>query len=362
MTRAATISLVLALAITACSSDDEAVPATTPEATAAVESPTPTTTPTIDETLEPDAEATGPVPANKLEVVSFPVPAGSRPHDVAPAPDGGVWYTAQGAGALGYLDPGSGETRHIPLGEGSAPHGVIVGPDGLAWVTDSGLNAIVSVNPATDEVTTYPLPADAPDANLNTAAFDRDGQLWFTGQNGIYGVIDVSTGKVEVFAAPRGRGPYGIAATPDGQIYYASLAGSYVGAVSPDGTVVALDPPTAGQGARRVWSDSTGAIWVSEWNSGQLSRYIPETAEWAVWPLPGENPSAYAVYVDEFDQVWVSDFDGNAIHRFDATTETFDTFALPAEPSDVRQILGRAGEIWGAESANDSLVVIRPAR
>jgi streptogramin lyase len=36
------------------------------------------------------------------------------------------------------------------------------------------------------------------------------------------------------------------------------------------------------------------------------------------------------------------------------------TFALPAVPSDVRQILGRTGEVWGAESANDSLVVIRP--
>jgi virginiamycin B lyase len=30
------------------------------------------------------------------EVREYPVPAGSRPHDVAPARDGGVWYTAQG--------------------------------------------------------------------------------------------------------------------------------------------------------------------------------------------------------------------------------------------------------------------------
>ena len=26
---------------------------------------------------------------------AFPVPSGSRPHDVAPAVDGGVWYAAQ---------------------------------------------------------------------------------------------------------------------------------------------------------------------------------------------------------------------------------------------------------------------------
>ena len=59
----------------------------------------------------------------------YPVPAGSRPHDVAPAADGrSVWYTAQGSGQLGLLDPATGESRLIPLGEGSAPHGVIVGP------------------------------------------------------------------------------------------------------------------------------------------------------------------------------------------------------------------------------------------
>ena len=45
----------------------------------------------------------------------YSVPDGSRPHDVAPAVDGGVWYTAQGPGALGYLDPTTGNTRHITL-------------------------------------------------------------------------------------------------------------------------------------------------------------------------------------------------------------------------------------------------------
>ncbi|MCB0230651.1 MAG: lyase, partial [Anaerolineae bacterium] len=33
----------------------------------------------------------------------YPVPSGAHPHDVAPALDGGVWYTAQQQGALGWL-------------------------------------------------------------------------------------------------------------------------------------------------------------------------------------------------------------------------------------------------------------------
>jgi hypothetical protein len=75
--------------------------------------------------------------------------------------------------------------------------------------------------------------------------------------------------------------------------------------------------------------------------------------------LPGPDPSAYAVYVDDEDIVWLSDFDGNALVRFDPASEMFTPFPLPSDPSNVRQILGRPGEVWGAESAADRLVVLR---
>jgi streptogramin lyase len=183
----------------------------TPEAASAL----PTREPA---TVEPPPAETAPgEPAAPVtyEIQEYPVPRGSHPHDVAPAANGGVWYTAQWTGELGWLDPATGETRHIPLGAGSAPHGVIVGPDGAAWITDSGLNAMVRVDPQTDEVQVYPLPAGSGNANLNTAAFDARGILWFTGQNGVYGRLDPASGEMaDVCNAPRGRGPYGITTTP----------------------------------------------------------------------------------------------------------------------------------------------------
>jgi virginiamycin B lyase len=295
-----------------------------------------------------------------LQPVEYDVISGARPHDVAPSLDNGiVWYTAQRAGALGVFDPETGESRHIPLGSGSAPHGVIVGPDGAAWITDGGLNAIVRVDAETEEVEVYPLPATAPNANLNTATFDGDGVLWFTGQNGIYGRLDPENGEMSVYNAPRGRGPYGITTTPDGEVYYASLAGSYVGYIDREtGEATVLEPPTPNQGARRVWSDSEGKIWVSEWDAGQLGMYDPATESWQEWKLPGDSPRAYAVYVDERDKVWLSDFGGNAIVRYDPDTETFEVFPLPTGGANVRQMLGREGEVWAAESGTDKLALI----
>ena len=169
-----------------------------------------------------------PLIAHAQTVRYFQLPARSAPHDVAPAPDGTVWYTAQRTGHLGRLDPRTGQVEEIPLGRGSSPHGVIVGPDGAAWVTDSGQNAIVRVDPATKAVKVFPLPDGTPYANLNTAAFDAAGVLWWTGQAGYYGSVDPKSGDVRVVDAPQGRGPYGITATPKGEIYYVSLAGSHL--------------------------------------------------------------------------------------------------------------------------------------
>jgi virginiamycin B lyase len=302
------------------------------------------------------------VPAqSKVSIESYPVQKGADPHDVAPDRVGaGVWYTAQNQGALGYLDPATGKTEQIPLGNRSRPHGVIVGPGGNVWITDSGLNAIVMVDPKTKKITRFPLPQASGYANLNTAAFDKAGTLWFTGQRGIYGSLDPANGKIQVFKAPRGSGPYGIDATPAGEIWYVSLAGSYLAHVeNQSGKVKVIDPPEKGSGLRRVWSDSHNKLWVSGWNSGLLGKYDPQTDQWLEWKLPGSNPAAYAVYVDETDKIWLSDFTANAIVRFDPITEQFESFPIPRSHAAVRQILGRKGEVWTAESGTDRLTVYR---
>ncbi len=130
----------------------------------------------------------------KMAMQTFAVLAGAGAHDVYPAPDGAVWFTAQSAGKLGRLDPRTGKSDLITLGPGAAPHGVIVGPDGAAWVTEGGQNAIARVDPATRAVKLFPLPKERRNANLNTATFDRQGVLWFTGQNGVYGRLDPKSG------------------------------------------------------------------------------------------------------------------------------------------------------------------------
>jgi virginiamycin B lyase len=290
----------------------------------------------------------------------FPVARGAHPHDVAASPQAGgaVYYTAQATGKLGMLDPATGRVEEIPLGEGSAPHGVIVGPDNAPWITDGGQNAIVRVDPQTRDVRRWPLPASASNANLNTLTFDARGRVWFTGQRGFYGRVDPASGDMRVWRAPRGAGPYGITTTPSGDVYYASLAGNHIARIDVEtGEATVIEPPTHDQGARRVWSDSKGNVWVSYWNTGQVGRYDPQARSWREWKLPG-NAHAYSVWVDPDDRVWLTDWAANAIVRFDPTTDRFTSYPSDRDHANVRQMQGRAGEAWAAESGTDRLVRI----
>ena len=300
-------------------------------------------------------------PAGAHESTYYEVPKGDFPHDVAAGVAGEVWYAGQNAGIAGRLDPANGQIERIRLGNASAPQGVIVGPDGAPWFTDGGQNAIVRVDPATKEVKAWPLPPERmPTVYLNTAAFDGKGRIWFTGQIGVYGRLDPKSGDMKVWDAPKGWGPYGMTATPNGDIWFVSLAESYLAKVDIEtGVATVFEPPSKDRGTRRVWSDSRGRLWISEWNSGHVSVFDPSSKIWREWKLPGDEPHAYAVWVDPDDKVWLSEWAANAVVRFDPETEAFVSFPSDRPNAEVRQMLGRKGEVWIAESGTERIRVIR---
>jgi virginiamycin B lyase len=63
--------------------------------------------------------------------------------------------------------------------------------------------------------------------------------------------------------------------------------------------------------------------------------------------------------VDDQDQVWLSSWNSDVgLVHFDPSSEAFQSFPLD-QRADVRQIYGRPGEVWAAESGRDRLVVVR---
>ena len=275
-------------------------------------------------------------------VVALGTPQRTGIHDVAPAPDGGVWFSAQRSGHLGWFEPKTGRTELVALGAGSSPHGVIQGPDRAAWLTDGGQNAIVRVSWPGREVRVFRLPEGTPYANLNTAAFDGDGHLWYTGQAAWSARC---AGKTR-----RGHGA-GRAARPRALRHLRDadrrrlvvLAGGVVHRAHrpQDGRLDHGRAADQGPGRAARVERQPRAHLGERVEQRPAVRARPGCERWRAWKLPGREPRAYAVYVDAQDQVWVSDFGANAVLRFDPARERFESFAFPREAANVRQILGR---------------------
>ena len=213
--------------------------------------------------------------------------------------------------------PGDRRRPRDPLGAGSAPHGVITGPDGAAWITDGGLNAIVRVDPATDEVRVFR-------SRRPRRRKPQHGRV----RRDRAAVVHRAERDLRQPGSRDGR-DHGSGTRPRswavrhhrdaGRIdLYASLAGNHIARIDPTtGVATVVEPPTAIRAPRRVWSDRTGRIWVSEWKPGQVAVHDPTSGTWREMALPGKDPMAYAVFVDDRDVVWLTDFGGNAIVRFD---------------------------------------------
>ncbi len=67
------------------------------------------------------------------------------------------------------------------------------------------------------------------------------------------------------------------------------------------------------------------------------------------------------MYVDERDTVWVSEWGDNVMLSFDPAAEKFTRYEFPRKPTNIRQILGRPGEVWLPESGTEYISVIRTA-
>src|SRR6516162_7624310 len=116
------------------------------------------------------------VPIKEYEL---PTPK-SRPHDPAVAPDGSLWYTAQGANKLGRLDPQTGQFKEYPLKTpGSGPHGLVADKDGNIWFTAIAGGYVGKLDPKSGKITEY-RPSNSREIAPNTPPRKHEGALGST--------------------------------------------------------------------------------------------------------------------------------------------------------------------------------------
>ena len=236
---------------------------------------------------------------------------GSAPTILARDTDDTIWFSASGGNRVGFFTRTGSLVQH-ELGGGHTPVGITVAPDGRAWFVDQENNT-VGVISREGELIEYAIPTESSFPQDITRG--PDGNFWFTETDGSKvgritpeGVITefptltansgpqsiaLGAGRQPVGDPPRrqshrplhaaGRAsrvrdpdqasePFGIAAGPDGQLYFTQYAAGRVARITTDGVVTELGTPAARSYPFFIAPGPDGAMWFTENGANRLGR------------------------------------------------------------------------------------------
>jgi len=210
---------------------------------------------------------------------------------ITAGPDGNLWFTEFDGNRIGRITPAGVVTEFSAgISAGAYPYGITAGPDGNLWFTEYYSNRIGRITPA-GAVTEFSAGISADTVRVNITA-GPDGNLWFTAtsyydlQGNRFITEDrigriTTSGVVTEFSAgiSAGASPFGIAAGPDGNLWFTEENGHRIGRITPAGVVTEF---SAGISARAmplgIAAGPDGNLWFTEWWGNRIGRITPGTA------------------------------------------------------------------------------------
>jgi virginiamycin B lyase len=168
---------------------------------------------------------------------------------------------------VGRLDPRTGKVDLKAVqGTRALPYGIAINGRGVPFFCEFGTNKMAKIDRQTMAITEYKLPEAARPRRM---AIDAQDKIYFTDyEGGNLGRLDPETGAVKMWPSPGGAksGPYGIAITPDGGVWFSESG------VKPN-TMVRFDPkteqferatiPSGGGTVRNMVATPDGRIYIA---------------------------------------------------------------------------------------------------
>lgn len=291
-------------------------------------------------------------------ISEWPVPTPQFARDPAPGPDGNIYIAVMRGNRIARFDTHARNFKEWTLPEGAYPHGLVVARDGKVFYTGNGNGTIGELDPATGKVIEHRTPSGG--GGPHTAVIDAAGDIWFTGQGGGYlGRLERASGRVTEIPMP--GGPYGLAIDKVGRIWVCRMGMNAMGVYDPKTGKTTQLSTGSGSRPRRVAAAPDGMLWVTYYGSGRLAKIDPAAMKVVrEYPMPaGNGGGPYAVTVDGAGRVWANEIDTDTVALFDPATERFRVFELPSRNVGIRKaIVDAQGRYWYMGSHNGRLGVI----
>jgi uncharacterized repeat protein (TIGR01451 family) len=209
------------------------------------------------------------------------------------------------------------------------------------------------------------VPAVITEFPLNTAlpapqgiAAGPDGALWYTdtGANKIGRVS--TTGGVTEFSLPTPLSdPKGIVAGPDGNLWFTEFGVDRIARITTGGVITEFQL-TLNSGPSDIAVGSDGALWFTESASDQIGR-ITVTGTVTEFIVPGGGSTPFGIAAGPDGQLWFTEFDSNEIGAI-TTAGVVTEFTSGAATQPTGITTGPDGNLWFGSNAGSFIGRITP--
>jgi virginiamycin B lyase len=240
----------------------------------------------------------------------------------------------------------------IELPAGWQPYAVITAPDGTLWSTLLEPPGLGRIDPAVALAGRKPaafasvlrLPRGAPGAKPMQVAADAGGSLWYTRSDDSLGCHHAS-GDDELIGLVPGCAPYGIAAAPDGTIWFSMPGLNGIGRrPGSGGKVDKFDLPVDDAFAAMITVADDGAVWTALNKAGALARWTA-TGGMALITLPPDSAPVGVTPAPD-GGIWYADINGGRVGHVDAAGTVADPAFDDASSRPHAVVADPAGGCW----------------
>jgi virginiamycin B lyase len=300
----------------------------------------------------------GALPQVQGKVTEWPVPTPKFARDPAPGPDGNIYVAVMAGNRIARFDTKTKTFREWELPDGARPHGLLVDAEGIVWYTGNGNGTIGRLDPKTGT-----------SLQPSRAFGRRSAHAGHRRQRASSGSPCRTASASAASTAPRAGSPSTrLRAIPTA---WPSTRRAQCGsaASAPTASAASIRPPArsptstpaAARGRAASRRRRTACSGWRNYGNGKLVKVDPQARrivkEYAMPAGRGGGP--YAVTVDGAGRVWANEINTDTVALFDPKTEAFRVIALPSKNTGIRKaIVDAQGRFWYMGSHNGRLGVI----
>jgi streptogramin lyase len=234
----------------------------------------------------------------------------------------------------------------------------------LAWAATVLLAAMATAPTAAIPITEFTVPTAS--ADPGGIAAGPDGDLWFTElTSNKIGRITTAGAVVNEYTSTGSlvtEFPAGITQGPDGAMWFAVYANNQIGRITTAGEATFFDIPTANSGPVDIVAGPDGNLWFTEFNGNKIGR-VTTGGAFQEFTIPTAGAEATGITAGPDGNLWFGETGGEKIGRL-TPAGAFKEFSLPdaaSTPEPGKVTRGPDGNLWFTEINGSHVGRITPA-